>query len=789
MPGHGHAIGFGTTALTPFILVGQAVGLSLLVEPDLIGVFEAPQNVRFNTIITGAHDRDVEILWDYDDDYQFPRLPADFKAKADRQSGTSVGLKGAHCYYSPGTYNPTATIYRFENGAYQESITVNVDPVVVQAADPDIIERVAISLDGDFTGAPAGYTQLNWSPANGGVPATWNEFLFEPNKAYYFPRGTVIDRGLLGMTLRYGIGTPREDGKLKWDAWGSGPNPKISHDLGHALALWIRGNGHGPITFAHVDWEGGYDVDPTVLDPNWEDLVAHPTPPAEPGNGLYTLRDITEGLDNRPLNISFVNSKWSGFKINIYPLDRVPGSKLAFGDSESTNFFDYGFFGVEQEAVTRLGCHIHQKVAGQQLPVANGGKSWNSPGRPNLPVHGPSRMGFMPDHLDLCSRFYSYRNGWSGTPDEVSPGVTRAADQPANRYAVSNNVPLGLPDNAVISQCDQIGGYSVVGAVIVNRNTPQGNVDRFIMSNSYIAPNSDGFTSVMLDISKPNALIRANIFEWPEEIEHDGVNGVKLVQGGWSDVVGFAQAGDVEFYSNTVILNGNTTGQEWTTETVLGNISNPTGSINYAASNLVQMNGAYDAANSDPMFTDGSSGPLDNGPLMSIMPFAPQSGSPAYEGYTSGLIAPLDFNGNLRVDPFSIGAASKDAGNGSLFTTSDGSIIGSNPSLGQILGTYSFEVARTAAGEAQFQITGVPPGSYLIEFDLVAHSTLYTTDGNVRGRFLGNDTGGVIGFRLTVDGAQIAKTLPDVNGGAITFLANGLDFAFGVENVRITPVS
>lgn len=674
---------------------GTLTGVSFTVSRG--GIDEAPQGVRFTATATGVADQDeVMFLWDFGDDYQFRYLPAETQSN-DRQSGTAMGQQAVHAYRTAGTYTVTCTAYEFTSTGVVSSTTSQ--QITIAASDPRITERVAISLTGSFTGAPAGATQVDWS---GGVPSV---YALEANKAYYLEAGQTFVMDRIDIDLDFG-------GCVKLTRYGAGANPVVAAPgtSDHFASLWFRGTDQDDFTISEVDFQGTFDVDD---DPDWENTSVYPTPPPNPGTGIYVSHTDNGGHQTG----LFFGVRMSGFGINFYQNNSSANSEIYSVDCESTNYFDYGILaGWGAEAF--VGVHSTQKIGTQGLPALS--RNWNTTGQPNTASHGPMRLSSGDPLIVNKCRLYSYRSGWSGSPE---PGV--AATQAALRTHTAGSNAF---EQAFISQNDIIGGFGIMSNDIEAVDVAQGAVGTYIVEANYLAPNSDGDSGGYTTTTKPGAHYRGNIYHWPSGTPTPSwATTIFLVSG--KDATSFASGGTVRFYGETLVVDENMPTVGWQ---AADQIDDPSRPIEYE-NTLFQINGTFDSANSDALFQ------TDYAPLTSTFPFAPLSGSAAYQAYSTGRLPPLEQDGTVRTSPFSIGASEESAGGGATSTSTLGALTSAATGTLPLDGTASLTMGDlSVSGTGQAALDGTSAnalGSLTVEstgtFSITATGSASITTGGV----------------------------------------------------------
>tara|TARA_R110002095_G_scaffold55543_2_gene47842 strand:+ start:251 stop:2029 length:1779 start_codon:yes stop_codon:yes gene_type:complete len=160
----------------------------------------APLNVHFDATATTSSEtsrpfHDLDYYWDWDDDDE-------------TYSKGKSGAVNCHVFDQPGTYNVLLSITEPDGS--------NLDAmVVITVADPDTVfattDTICFSNDADFTGAPAGSTEVttaDFDAACATYLADGKRLLFKRGDTFTASAGTTLDFNASAVSIgAFGTGT------------------------------------------------------------------------------------------------------------------------------------------------------------------------------------------------------------------------------------------------------------------------------------------------------------------------------------------------------------------------------------------------------------------------------------------------------------------------------------------------------------------------------------------------------------------------------------------------------
>jgi hypothetical protein len=298
----------------------------------------APLGITFDVVSDSVFpgiDRPLHecAFWvDYGDaTAEFLYLPLDFPAEF-RNANLGQGAAGDHVYATPGNY--TAKVYVW----HPPTDKIGFEEIAIESIDRETFfgtNIVALSLDGDFTGAPADATRVTTISAMKSAGSGFGAV----NRLYLFKRGQTT-------TDFYGNFSGGENEEHHYGVYGDGDEPFTFQVPAGGLTSTIKTHfdftDAGPRTLYGVSVVGDYDPTTGAGD-TWD-------------NGLCKVWHSS--------NITIWRCKGKGLGVNLYVLQTNNITQdVIINDCEITDWFDFGIYA--QGILPRLaltGSTIAQRV-------------------------------------------------------------------------------------------------------------------------------------------------------------------------------------------------------------------------------------------------------------------------------------------------------------------------------------------------------------------------------------------------------------------------------------------
>lgn len=395
-------------------------------------------------------------LWDFGDDDN-----ANWTSTS-RSKNEARGFLAAHVYETPGTYTVQLTVIR-SNGLeynYTQEIVVEDPEVVFANNSANSAERtIYVSSAGDDS---------NNGSFNQPIE-TWEEGmdrLFASNG----PRRLLFNRGETFTTT--GVNVDEFTGPLHIGAYGSGADPVIYNT---SAGSFLAPDDGEDLTIANLSFLSTYN----------------------PNTGFGPHADVLRMIGTNSKITIFQNS-FSNCALNIHMGQLGQCQETIISENTITAWQNYGILISDLSKVAILGNSIRQAANAS----TGDGKS-PTPAEPDLPDHGPIRLGQVEKALVSNNDLFS-NTGWSPGP---GGGF---AHQPCLRMGSS-----GLAELSIVSDNLMEGGLSI-GASIPAANDVEAVMGRVIWErNQMLATNA---TRNFLDLALGGAVLRNNVMIRPSSV-------------------------------------------------------------------------------------------------------------------------------------------------------------------------------------------------------------------------------------------------------------------------------
>lgn len=563
----------------------------------------APLGVFFEAVASGPGItdpvRDVYYVWNFGDPGAvFPNLTAEAKHGADANHAT--GPTAAHVYAAGGSFAPSVTAYWLHNGTLK-SVTGAADPVSVTGGDAFFAaaDTVVCSLVGDFTGAPAGATQVTTTAdlvtaVGQRSQSAAIRIMLRGGETYLFDAVELLSSAIDVVRIEgFGAGRP----VLR----------RINSAASFGTGFITRANNCDDFGLSGLEFSGGYDPVTATLAANEDRATA------------------VHGFNVK--HITMWDVKTRGLDSSLYSEDPViTGGTRIIGGCDWGDWLNYGAL-CGGHYMAFVGNRIKQNPA-----TLLGGDGKQYAANPMYADHGPLRI-FNNTSYATSYQLYSKnelysRSGWSGygATQAVQPCIRAIMTNPSNSFLVitQNTVEGGF----IPIQADELGSFdqqSAVGLIEANYIKGDEQSDRAIQS-----------THVGLTV-RNNIMVKPDL---PEE------------HVGFTSFFRYKYPGGAAMASPplTVIEHNTVVNEQSAANIAAGNVA------------IFEQGGVGDPApvqvTNNILKADNASnggGLTDYDPLDPAQLYRPLAGSAAI-GAVSGARPVADFDGVLRAEPTEVGA-------------------------------------------------------------------------------------------------------------------------------------
>lgn len=593
---------------------------------------------------------DKAVFWDYGESYRF-RAPTNVLAMDAADGGNrtdsrySRGPLGAHTFRTPGRYTVRVAVLEPASGK------LGFGSVDIGVADPEEFYAETRTLFVDTTG------KFDNAPDRAQTFTSLVE-AFAALKAALTPHRIVLERAQVHIqteSLDYRAPAEATGTGLRIEARaGTGAKPVIQ--IGRA---WIPHPNLPSDTFL-VDQglrRTSGATSGTVLQNL--DLRGLWKSSNESGRQIDCLR--VEGVGYGASSVLIDACDFTGWQTGILPSTFPKGATgrvMTLNDCTMTNWGNFGVLDTSQSSQVFSGCRLMQNP-GALAGSAKGSNRDNASNR-----HGPIRLS-APEKtvIEACDLFSS--TGWA----DWGNGPIRAI-QAAVRWGTSpkfTGARLNMQSNAIES------AWTPLLLLVQNTREPRELANALVEGNILVA----GFQSrAAVECSFGGTTLRNNIMIFADtERDSQSIGGINnsRIKGGFLWLSGGAPGNPdnertpVRFYNNTLINLHNSAAPEVTNSLNIRPVTVRNNLIHQP--NLGRPDTRFAPLNSALAFKTRYIGYQDIGrslitrfatPRDSAQIWAPKAGSDALGAALSEPNAGVDFRGNLRPEPPSLGALEAD---------------------------------------------------------------------------------------------------------------------------------
>jgi hypothetical protein len=367
------------------------------------------------------------------------------------RSGTSknshYGPIAAHVFETPGTYTVTMGVADGTNTAASQVVITVSDPDTVFASD-----TVCFSTDTDFTGAPAGATQVttsNHATAINTYKSTKKRLLFKRGQTFTSTTAPVIDVQGPGIIGAFGTGAK--------PIWRRGSTSYVNLSIGTGSGGAILRDWR----IVDIDIDGQNSDDANNVGTRATQTLEQILYLRTDMRGMYTSaefnRDIITSIGGAP------KTMFDQIAIHEGLLTGVPGGYASGGTAWRVAFSGYHLSvqGVEADNLNDGGSHVVRCFLLQNSVIANNNLSRSNAAQHLIKMHAPEWTGFSGWLVNVYSEknhvsdnnLASEASGWAvaiGPQDEYKD--ERLRDILIERNYLTSGSGLGVGFNCFASK-------------------------------------------------------------------------------------------------------------------------------------------------------------------------------------------------------------------------------------------------------------------------------------------------------------------------------------------------
>lgn len=425
-----------------------------------LGIFfdatDSNSGVTQPSLVSGLRDyTNFSYLWDFGDS------ASGNWTSTGRSKNEGRGYLAAHVYETPGTYTVQLTVIRSNGLEYNYTQEIVVE-------DPDVVfaNNSANSAERTIYASTSGNDSNNGS-FNQPIQ-TWAEGI-DRLLASNGPRRLLLKRGETFTTT--GANADDFTGPFHIGAYGSGADPVIYNTT--ASPFFAPDDGED-LTIANLSFLSTYN----------------------PNTGYGPVPDVLRMIGTNSKITIFQNS-FSNCALNIHMGQLGQCQETIIAENTITAWQNYGILISDLSKLAILGNSIRQAANAS----TGDGKS-PTPAEPDLPDHGPIRLGLVEKALVSNNDLFS-NTGWS-------PGPVGYAHQPCLRIGSSGTAELSIVSDNLMQ-----GGLNI-GASVPASTTVEATIGRVIWErNQMLATDA---TRNFFDIALGGAVLRNNIMIRPSSV-------------------------------------------------------------------------------------------------------------------------------------------------------------------------------------------------------------------------------------------------------------------------------